>query len=487
MKPATVVATIDRLISAAALAALPPEVDWLEVRADLCGDLDAQWLRQHFGGGLLYALHCADSREERILNAAREYDFVELAEGDLSGAVLDAIPPSRRVIAWHGPASTPGELAATLARLTSFEARFYRIVTRAEAAGEELAPLQLLNAAGRSDLVAYAEGAVGMWTRIASLQLGSPLVFGSVVDDVEHNAVPSVEQLITDYGLPVVREAKELFAIAGSPVYRSLSPRLHNAAFRALDRPALYVAFHVPHFDPFWQSIVASEALDALGLPLRAICVVSPHKEIGLAAAKSQTYFVQQAGSTNFIVRDGGDAWTADTTDPEGVMLTLRERGVEPANKRVAVVGCGGSGRAIASALSQSGADVTLVNRGADRGKLAVRLLHLPFVPLSQFSADDFSIVINATPLGRDGETLPFVVDPSRKDAVVVDLVYGSTPTPLVASARMAGQVTIDGVDVLLAQVRSQFRLMTGEEMPDGIANQLAGAPSRRATAAQSR
>ncbi len=488
MKRATVVATIDRPISASALAALPREVEWLEVRADV----DPRWLRQHFDGRLLYAardVHDCEPciREQRILDAARDYDFVEIEERDLSPIVLDAIPASRRVIAWHGAAAASGELAATLARLSQHAARFYRIAMRAERAGDELAPLQLLHAALRSDVVAYAEGPIGTWTRIVALQLGAPLVLGSVADEIECDGVPSVEQLITDYGLPVVHEAMELFAIAGNPVYRSLSPRLHNAAFRALQRAALYVAFHVPDFDPFWQSIVASGALDALGLPLRAICVVSPHKEIALASTKSKTYFVQQAASTNFMVRDAGHGWTADTTDPEGVMLTLRERGVEPAKQRVAVVGCGGSGRAIASALSQSGADVTLVNRGLDRGALAVRLLQLPFVPLSKFSADDFTIVINATPLGRDGESMPFVVDPSRKDAVVIDLVYGSTPTPLVASARMAGQVTIDGVDVLLAQVRSQFRLMTGEEMPDGIANQVAGAPSRRAIAAQPR
>jgi 3-dehydroquinate dehydratase/shikimate dehydrogenase len=329
--------------------------------------------------------------------AARDYDLVELEMSDLTDDLLAAIPPPQRVLAWHGPAATHDELAAKLAELSSFDARLYRIVPRAVAPGDELAPLTLLHAAKRHDVVAYAAGPAALWTRIAALQLGAPAIFGSVIDEVERDGVPSVAQLIADYGLPQVDEAAELFAIAGNPVYRSLSPRLHNAAFRFLHRASLYVPFHVVDFGAFWQSIVASRALDALGLPIRAICVVSPYKETALASAKSQSYFVQQAASTNFMVRNGGDGWTADTTDPEGVMLTLRERGVEPARQRVAVVGCGGSGRAIASALSKAGADVTLVNRGRDRGALAVRLLHLPFVPLSEFSSEDFSIVINAT------------------------------------------------------------------------------------------
>jgi 3-dehydroquinate dehydratase/shikimate dehydrogenase len=488
MKHATVVATIDRPISAAALAALPPQVDWLEVRAGRCGDLDPRWLHQHFRGRLLYTLRGAEEqRQQRLLQAAGEYDFVELEERDLSAAVLEAIPPPQRLIAWYGPATTSDALAATLARLEATEARCYRIVVQADRAGDELAPLQLLHSAKRSDLVAYAEGAVGLWTRIVALQLGAPMLFGSIIDDVERSGAPFIQQWIADYGLPLVPDAVELFAIAGNPVYRSRSPRLHNAAFRALGRPALYVAFHVPEFDRFWQSIVAGGALDALGLPLRAICVVSPYKEIALGVARSKTYFVEQASSTNFMVRDGVNTWTADTTDPEGVLLTLRERGIDPANQRVAIVGCGGTGRAIASALSRSGADVTLVNRGRDRGALAVRLLHLSFVPLAEFSSDAFTIVINATPVGRDGESLPFAVDPNRKDVVIIDHAYGSRPTPLVAAARMAGQTTIDGVDILLAQVRSQFRLMTGEEMPCGIATQATTAPSVRGIAAPSR
>lgn len=474
MKSATVVATIDRPVSASALAGLHPRASWLEVRSDLVGQIDALWLRQHFAGRLLYVLRnngrlSAAEREERLLHAAHDHDFVELEACDLTPRVLDAVAPAKRVIASYG--------GDALDALLAHEAHMYRIV------GAPLEALKLLHGARRNDVVAYAEGRANMWTRVVALQLGAPAIFGSIVDDIEADGVPSVAQLIADYGLPVVHEANELFAIAGNPVYRSLSPQLHNNAFRILRRPSLYVAFHVEQFDDFWRTIVAGGVLDEIGLPLRGMCVVSPHKESALHTASSRTYFVQQAASTNYMSRDDANVWTADTTDPEGVLLTLREQGIDPAKRRVAVVGCGGSGRAVAAALQKAGGDVTLVNRGADRAELAVRLLKLPFVALSKFSPDDFSIVINATPVGRDGESLPFVVDPSRKETVVVDLVYGSKPTPLVASARMAGQVTIDGVDVLLAQVRSQFRLMTGEEMPDGVADRVAHGAARAAVA----
>ncbi len=458
---------------------LPRAVSWLEVRADPAGDADLRWLRHRFSGTLLYTLRSSPEsgpvRRERLLRAARDgWDLVELELDDLVPEILEAIPPRRRVLAWYGPAAGLAALRVRWRQLAEHEARLYRLVPAARTSADELVPLQLLRELGRSDVVAYAEGEPALWTRVVAPQLGAPVVFGSTDGQTLDHGIPSVAQLVEDYGFPSVLPARELFAIAGDPVYRSLSPRLHNAAFRAVGRHALYIPFHVRKFEPFWRDIVESGALDALGLPLNAICVVSPHKEMALGAAKDRTAAVRRAHSSNFFIRSA-DGWTADTTDPEGVIVTLQERGVEVRSRSVAVVGCGGSGRAVAAAFHAAGADVTLVNRGFERGSFAVRLLHLPFLPLAGFSPQRFSIVVNATPVGRDGMTTPFALDELRDDAVVVDLVYGRQATPLVASRRAAGLLAIDGTEVLLTQARAQFRLMTGEEMPDGVAQQVLG------------
>ena len=75
-------------------------------------------------------------------------------------------------------------------------------------------------------------------------------------------------------------------------------------------------------------------------------------------------------------------------------------------------------------------------------------------------------MVVNATPVGRDTDEAPFEVERLSDDAVVIDLVYGSRPTPLVGTTRARHQLAIDGRDVLVTQVSHQFRLMTGKEMP---------------------
>jgi len=117
----------------------------------------------------------------------------------------------------------------------------------------------------------------------------------------------------------------------------------------------------------------------------------------------------------------------------------------------------------------QSGAGVTLINRGFERGNHAAELLGLPYIPLLDFDAAGYDIVVNATPVGRDSDEVPFKLEKLNDEAVVIDLVYGARPTPLIANTLAHKQIAIDGRDVLLTQVVRQFQMMTGREMPATI------------------
>ncbi|HXA16860.1 MAG TPA: type I 3-dehydroquinate dehydratase [Thermoanaerobaculia bacterium] len=459
-------------------AFLTPAPDWIELRADLNvdldGDIDAARLGSLTPATLLYTLRgVTDDRRARLLRAASAFDLIDLECADLDDTLLlQRIRPERRVITWRGRARTMDDLDAALRAVQRVPARLYRLEVETPRCSETLLPMALLKREQRPDLTAYAVGAVGLWTRILAPRLGARIVFGG--DDDPIDGMLSMEQLIGDYGFPRLEPADEIFGIVGDPILRSLSPRLHNAGFRALGRRALYLPFHAPDFADFWSALIDDGGLESLGASVGALCVVSPHKEIAVSAARARTPMVSRTCSTNFFVNEGG-VWTADTTDPEGVLLTLRERRVEPRGQRVAVVGCGGSGRAMAAALQQAGADVTLVNRGFDRASLAIRLLQLPFVPLASFSPHGYDIVVNATPVGYRSGEVPF--DPSElgDDAVVIDLVYGQEPTSLVAATRARGQITIDGRDVLRTQAMSQFHLMTGERMPAEVPGRILG------------
>lgn len=479
--------------SGAELADLPTSVGWLEVRSDLLGDINPEWLRSHFRGRLLYSLRSqaeggADSeslqrRHLRLATAARSYDRVEI-EGcrDFTDSLLTKIPIEKRVVSWQGAAGDLAELQARFSQMSSVPAILYKLVARATRISDEITPLSLLKSLGRTDTIAYTDGPLGFWSRLAALHLGAPGIFGLVrAADPVIPAEPTITRLIQDYGLPARLPIKQLFAIIGSPVFHSLSPRLHNAAYRAMNYPALFVPLQVESFDEFWQALVQSKVLDSLGLPINGMTVASPHKEAALLTAKVVSSMAQQAESANVLVRNNG-WWRADTTDPEVVYMASRERSIHLRQKRAAVIGCGGAGRAIAAALAQSGAGVTLINRGAERGHHAAQLLGLPYISLPDFDAEGYDIVVNATPVGRDSDEVPFKLERLQDEAVVIDLVYGSRPTSLVGSTLAREQVVIDGRDVLLTQVLRQFRLMTEHEMPISIATEALG---RRVPAAE--
>jgi shikimate 5-dehydrogenase len=179
-----------------------------------------------------------------------------------------------------------------------------------------------------------------------------------------------------------------------------------------------------------------------------------------------------------------GGVWEGESTDPDGVVLPLRERGIDLTARRAAVVGTGGAGRSAAEGLSAAGARVTLINRSIERGERAAELLGLPFIPLEDFDPRGFDLLVNATSLGRGGrkddQALPFPVDGLGKDVVVIDLVYTEEPTPLLRAAAARGCTVIDGREVLMDQALGQFRMMTGREMPLDLARRILGLEAAR-------
>jgi 3-dehydroquinate dehydratase / shikimate dehydrogenase len=554
------VAATTRAATAASLVAtlttpLTPElaagldgVEWLEVRADVLGDLDPEPLRRLFPGKLLYTLRSRaeggffegspERRKRRLLEAAGRYDRVDL-EGarDLLPELLTAVPRAQRLISWHGPASDLDALEACFARMAAAEAALYKLVPWAVQPGEALAPLMLLHQLRRTDVIAFAGGDAGTWTRLVAPRLGAPVVFGAAGDAPGAPGQPSIRTLCEDFGLPALPPVATLFGVVGNPVAHSLSPRLHNGAYRELGIPALYLPFQTDAFGDFWLEVVEEGVLETLGLPIHGLSITAPFKAAALAVAGAESPLAGLVGGANTLVLRQG-VWEAESTDPEGVVEPLRERGIEIEGRRAAVVGAGGAGRAAAVGLSRAGARVTLFNRSLERGERAAEELGLECRALGELAVamGEFEVVVNATPVGRGAgaevgvgvgmgaggaeagaggqvrgaqqasqarrgeaarrgeqaprseqaqrsekavdEPLPFPVDELRAGTVVIDLVYRRAeegPTPLLAAAAARGALTVDGREVLLGQARGQFRLMTGRELPRELARRLLG------------
>ncbi len=486
-KSAEIVASLTRAPTSGELADLPRGVSVLEVRADLCGDLDPEALRREFDGRLLYTLRsqreggtdrCDPAeRQRRLATASRGFDLVDLeGQRDLAPEVLEAIEPSRRVISWHGLARDVEGLAKKFLELAEEPAAVYKMVPTARRSGDEVAALQLLSELGRDDVIAFATGAIGTWSRHLAPRLGAPWIFGSAGAEEAAPGQPTVRELIEDYGYPELRELRGLCGVAGHPVRHSLSPRLHNACYRHLGLPLLYVAFEVPRFADFWLEVVEEgEVLVSGGIPLVGLSVTTPYKSQALSVAAATSPLAERVGGANTLVLRP-DGWAAENTDAEGVVLSLEERCGSVRGRRAVVVGAGRAGRAGALGLALAGAEVTVANRNRKRGQAVADELGIPFCDLADLDPGGFEIVLQATTLGRK-KSDPLPLDPRRlaSGAVVADYVYGARQTPLLEAAKARGHQVIDGREILLAQARRQFQLMTGQELPVDLGRQVLG------------
>jgi 3-dehydroquinate dehydratase/shikimate dehydrogenase len=454
----------------AGLRSLPSVVGTINLRADLAGDIDPSDIRRRCRCRVLYSLYsCSRAgatkqpdrlRHRRLLDAARRFDFIELeAEHDIVPQLLSAIEPSRRVISWRGSGTDAASLAQRFVSLVRTPAALYLLAPRASRFVDTIAPLLFLSALNRRDVIAYDAGPAGFWTRLIAPRLGAPLVFADIEDELAGLDIRSIAALIDDYGLPALPPVTTLYGIVGRAVQHSLSPRLHNARYRADGRAAIFVPFPTLDVAEMGDGMAAVQELAKLGLSLRGLTVTAPFKEAALALAHSRSAPAVNAGSANLLVRQNS-SWRAETTDPQGVLDALAVRGLSVAGETVAVIGCGGAGRAIAVALREAGARVTLINRTAHVGRSTARGLGLRFVPLARLRPADYAVIVNATPVGSDGVST--LVDPQalNETAVVVDLSYAGSVTPLVAGARARGHTVVDGLEVLDHQVRHQYARM---------------------------
>jgi 3-dehydroquinate dehydratase/shikimate dehydrogenase len=498
MNAVELVASVTTPLNAVDFLEIPRAVTWLHVRADLIGDVSADWLRENFPGKLLYSLRSCraggkferigEERYRRLISAARDYDLVELeADSDLGPELLAAIPAAKRMISCRSLACDAAHFHSCFQQIAGIPARYYCVSTTAARTSDGLQPLLFLQALKRRDVIAFCEGPSGLWSRLLSPYFGAPLLSSQLDHQARALGELHVQQLISDYGFPTLRPVRELYGMVGNRLFQSPSPRLHNTAYRELGHPGLFLPFHAERFEDFWQEIVQAATFHSLGIPIRGLVIVSPHKEAALAVADASSSMVRKAASSNIFVHRN-DVWEAETTDPESIAAVQHDCPL-----RAAVIGCGGAGRAVAAALQQIGSEVTLVNRGMKRGEYAVGLLGLPFIPLSEFRAEGYNLIVNATPVGRDHDAFPFVIETLSNDTLVIDLAYGAEPTPLVSAVLARGGTAIDGHDVLLTQVRKQFQLMTGLEMPASIdretvlagnvGNFLSAEPARQAEA----
>jgi shikimate dehydrogenase len=259
--------------------------------------------------------------------------------------------------------------------------------------------------------------------------------------------------------------------LVGDPVEHSLSPAMHNAAFRETGLDYIYLPFLVKP-DRLVAAVAGLRSLNVCGFN-----VTVPHKVAVLPLLDNLDPLAAKIGAVNTVVNTGGSL-RGFNTDAWGFYRSLEERGVNPEGKKVAVLGAGGAARAVSYILVEKGARVTVINRREhlDRARdIADMLVKSHGGPVAVVALDALAqglrgvdILVNTTSVGMWPHTGDTLVPAAllKEIPVVFDIVYNPITTTLLKDAGKAGAKTIGGTDMLAWQGALAFEKWTGRPAP---------------------
>lgn len=259
--------------------------------------------------------------------------------------------------------------------------------------------------------------------------------------------------------------------VIGWPVGHSMSPSMHNAAFRAAELDYVYVPLAVQP----GQLRAAVDGLKALGFVGANVTI--PHKVEIMTYLDEIDCTAKRIGAVNTIVVKDGKC-IGYNTDAQGFIAALREHSISIDGRQAVLLGAGGAARAVIAGLSEAG--IEKIHIGA-RSRVKAEAFVEDFPGIAAYDWHDAAftealgqcdILINCTPLGmapKLEEAPPVMWDSLNKTAAVCDLIYNPQLTTFLKVARERGHITLNGEGMLIGQGAAAFYLWTGQ-YPDTTA-----------------
>jgi len=415
---------------------------------------------------------------------------------------LGPVAPAKRIVSYHNFRETPPDLEAIHARLASLGADVVKIAVTANHILDTVPVLRLLRAA-RVPTIALSMGPRGLLTRILAPKFGAFLTYASFDSD-ERSPPPAPIMLSRDpkftrrgggsacrsrgagpsaapqagpgqlplsdmldlYRVHRIGRATRVFGVIADPVAHSLSPRIHNAAFADAGIDAVYLPLWVEGDPAAFVRAMREFAFDGYSVTI-------PHKQKVMAAMDDLAPLARRIGAINTVVRRPDGSLFGTNTDISAGIASIEAvvgkgwlRG-----KRALLLGAGGLGRAMAFALADAGALLTITDIDMKRAESLAKEVGAVAVHSAlrtPHSALAFDVVLNCSPVGMhpDVGASPVPAEMLRKDLVVYDAVYNPAETKLLRDARAAGCRTVSGLDHFVRQAVEQFELWTGQPAP---------------------
>ncbi|MGN0353038.1 MAG: shikimate dehydrogenase [Roseburia sp.] len=270
--------------------------------------------------------------------------------------------------------------------------------------------------------------------------------------------------------------ATGLTCLLGHPVAHSISPQMHNEAFRLLGLDYRYLAFDVTP-ETLERAFTGLKALNVLGFNL-----TMPLKTAILPYLDDLTPTARLSNSVNTVYRDG-ERYIGHMTDGIGYMRSVTDAGFSIIGKKMTLLGAGGAATAILVQAALDGVKEIYVckRKNASWDKtlaLIEQINHETSCKVSLHDIEDSTelaqcisnsdILTNATNVGMapDIENCPVSPDMLFPELIVSDIIYNPRETKLIQYAKAIGCPTFNGLYMLLYQGAASFKCWTGMEMP---------------------
>lgn len=291
-------------------------------------------------------------------------------------------------------------------------------------------------------------GELGMVTRIRSQLLKNEFTFGYV-------GQPTATGQLSVDAMKKLGDDCIITGIIGSPLSKTLSPRMHNAAFESENINGTYLKFESPDLDH------AEDVIREYNI--KGVNVTIPYKNDMISHVDSISEESEEIGAINTVVNDNG-ILKGYNTDVVGIEKALNASGFDCKGRRVLIMGSGGAARACAYILGKMGCRVTVTGRNRSACETLSKKFGCEYRPQESVPVAMYDLIVNCTPIGMygDGEYPVNIVSVNRHQTIL-DMVYGET-TPLIKKAESVGANIASGKDMLIFQGAESFRLWTGKE-----------------------
>jgi 3-dehydroquinate dehydratase/shikimate dehydrogenase len=462
--------------------------DVIEIRFDCLNHLqfkkflfDFKNLKQNF----LATFRPEEQGGKRVLGLSERRKFWESISNSSNVVYFDIEPDLQkkftrlridsRIASYHNFDNSNDNLKNIYQELAETHSDIIKIAVQTDDITDTIPVWKLLEKAKSENkqIIPIAMGESGKWTRILGLAHGAFMTYAAL--DAGQETAPgqvSAVDLTEIYRAKELDENTAIYGILGSNTSVSMSPYIHNTAFKFHGLNSVFVPLQVHDLDEFMRRMVKPETRE-IELNFKGFSVTLPHKQAILKHLDFVDETAAKIGAVNTVkIVDG--KLHGYNTDAQGFIEPLLNSYGDLAGAKVAILGSGGAARACIYALKTAGAKVTIFARDLTKAKSLAEDFEVELQAFSiQHSAfsiyKDFDILVNTTPLGMkgkaEGET-PASAEQLKGLHLVYDLVYIPFQTPLMTEADKMDVPKIGGLAMLIAQAMEQQKIWTNLDAP---------------------